>query len=137
MSYSFEELNGKPVQTWPRFDVAWDFGPENFYRSLDGVDSDAFISSHPEGVVCVTVDLAELDATLCVGSKRSKDEVWGIRDDKVVQVIKFWIGKGKMSTLTARRRRRVSVRPTLFSVALRCIPGARFQLGEARGYLQC
>ncbi|MDR5799013.1 MULTISPECIES: hypothetical protein [Caballeronia] len=92
-----KKLIRKPLSKWPQFEPVWDCNEANFYFALDGESPEAFASDYPQGVRCCDVDLSELDARLCAGSRRSAGEVWGFADSKVAEAICFWAEGGKMT----------------------------------------
>lgn len=87
-------IEGTSVANWPPFALAWDTGPENFYRSFDGADPDYDVSD----LTCFWYALAKLDAHLASYNARTAEEVWGVGSDlKSAKAIVFWSEGGRMS----------------------------------------
>ena len=92
------KLIKKPVARWPEFEPEWDCDAASYRRAEDGAMSAAdFAAKYSGGVTCCDVLIADLDAVLTTGSRRSKDEAWGFNDRKVAGVILFWSEGGTMT----------------------------------------
>lgn len=91
-----DAIEGRPLETWPTFDVCWDLDPASFYRVYDGADP-ASVDTN-ELVLIPDIPLNDIDAALTPYWHRNADEVWTVGSpDKAARAIVHWSEGGLMT----------------------------------------
>ena len=84
-----DAIEGRALESWPPFDVAWDLDPSSFYRVNNGADPDSV--NMDEFVLIPDVSLADIDGALTQYWHRTAAEVWTVGSpDKAARVILHW-----------------------------------------------
>lgn len=89
------KIKGSPAATWPNtLRINWDLRPDHFYLVDDGAEpSDTDYSD----LVVGWASLQEIDAMMTGLGRRTNDELWMFRPDKVAGAILHWSAGGFMT----------------------------------------
>ena len=86
---------GVPVSQWPPIILKWDTSRESQRFSKDGISSEEFHKSYPQGFCLGCVALAEFDKRLCFYSRRKDRELWAIGDPFKLAYLIVYLSEGR------------------------------------------
>jgi len=90
-----DELEGKPIDQWPPFDIIWDTSPASFFYTLDGAENTPVDFTELQ---LIWVALADFDGILQPYNHRIVDEIWSVGDSKkAARALVHWSERRCMS----------------------------------------
>lgn len=84
-----------PVSEWPPIVFNWDLSQASQRFSKDGISSEEFSKTYPQGFCLGYVSLADFDQRLCFFSRRKDRELWAIGDPYKLAYLIIYLSEGR------------------------------------------
>ncbi|MEQ5184501.1 hypothetical protein ABN222_08230 [Providencia alcalifaciens] len=84
---------GRPSKDWPKLNVRWNLNKTDFYRSLDGENTESIEQHYPNGFFVATALTKDIHDNLCYASKVfDSNDFWSVCNvRKACGVIGRWM----------------------------------------------